>query len=101
MDQEEKIKLKIQRLQAQSDYRKFEYSQITTYYIGIIACLLAIFIPIIPSLKDINLILISTLFLFILIWFTNYKLKRHFKSNSDEIKTLSKQIESLYSELLI
>jgi len=94
----EEIKLRIQRLQAQSDYQKFEYSQITNYYIGIIAFLIAIYIPIIVS--DKNNALIYTLILIALLTMAHFGLKKYFKKNTDKIESLSKEIEELYSKII-
>ncbi|MCL5730135.1 MAG: hypothetical protein M1165_01035 [Candidatus Pacearchaeota archaeon] len=98
MDEQKITELKIQRLQAQSDYQKFEYSQITNYHIGIIACLVAIYIPIIVSNKDYSII--SSVILIALIVVSHFGLRRFFKKNMKKIKDLSKEIERLYNELI-
>lgn len=66
MDKDEKMKLRIQKLQAQSDYQKFEYSQKSTYYIGLIASLIAIYIPITIS---VNKLCQKALVIFFLVFF--------------------------------
>ncbi len=100
MNKEEKIKIQIQRLQAQSDYHKFEYSQISNYFIGIVAMLLAVYIPLITTLNKWYYTIILAVFLLGSLWYSNKKLKKHFKKNTDKIEELSKKIDGLYEDLL-
>ena len=99
MKNEEKIKLKVERLKAQSDFCKWEYGQYATYLIGILAILISIFIPttlvilgwwykILLAVILVVLCLISYLFIHSLS-----------KKSSDKIIRLSKEIENNYGEL--
>jgi hypothetical protein len=100
---EEKIKIEIEKLQAESNYQKFEFGQYTNFYIGLLATTLAIFIPVITYLAEknnIGLILLATIILLALMWATYIFIKKFSNKNLNKIKALSKKINENYEELL-
>lgn len=99
MDSEKK-KLRIQQLQAQSDYHKFEYSQATNYLLGAIAVLVGAYIPVAIAVDRWQTTAITAIFLFLLIGGIYFILEPFFTKNIKSIERLSKEIHVLYQQLL-
>ena len=99
MNKEEKIKLRIEKLKAQSDFHKWEYGQYTTYLIGILAILIAIFIPATLEIPDITYKLLSAFLLIVLCFISYLVIKSFSKKSSSKIIGLSRQIEENYNKL--
>ena len=100
MKSEDKIGLKIQQLQSQSDYQKFEYSRFSQYYLGGLAILVAFTISALSNNKNLILLLISvfTIGVFAIvfhIWF-----EKASKERLKKVKMLSRKIDALYKSLL-
>mgnify|MGYP001600033549 CR=1 FL=1 len=102
MDKKERIKIQIGKLQAQSDYQKFEFGQYSVYYIGLLAILIAVFIPIIIDMANKDLILtVGLAVLLLVLCLVAYKVIHIFSNkNLKKIKDLSSEIDKLYGELL-
>jgi len=99
MKEENKVKLKIEKLKAHSDYYKWEISQYNLFFIGIIAILIAIYIPIMISLNSIGYTLGLGFVLIISLTFFHYCIKPFTKKSYKKIKDYSKKINRLYEEL--
>lgn len=96
MKNEEKIRLKIEKLKAQSDFHKWEYGQYTAYLIG----LSAILIGLLSTDKTFNLPNILFILVIILLFFIFFIIiKCYSKKPAEEIQRLSKEIENNYNQL--
>jgi hypothetical protein len=99
MNNKERIKLNIERLKDRSDFYKWEYGQYTNYFIGIIAILIALFIPTILEIKMLFYKLLLA-FLLIISFLISYKIINFLsKDSSNKIIELSKEIENNYNRL--
>lgn len=99
MNKEEKIKLKIERLKAKSDFHKWEYSQYTAYLIGILAILISLFISVVLEIRGIVYKLFLAFILLILIFVSYLVISFFSKKSSNQIIRLSKEIENNYNRL--
>ena len=89
-----------ERLKSQNDFHKFEYGQYNTLFIGLIAILIAIFIPITLSLRLLSLQFLALVLLLILIegW---YIFIRQLSSKTlNKLEKNSKELERLYIKIL-
>ncbi len=100
MNLEEKTKLKIQMLQSQSDYHKFEYSQFSTYFLGLIALIISIYLPIVSVINNIKYIVILWICLLISIGVIKKFFQKRLNQSAKKIEKTSREIHSLYNKLI-
>ena len=99
MRNENKIKLRIEKLKAQSDFHKWQFGQYNTYLIGIIAILISLFIPTTMVIQDIVYKIVLGVLLIILCFVSYFVIHSLSKKSENSIRELSRKIEENYSEL--
>lgn len=99
MNEKEKLKIEIERLKYRSDYNKFEFNQYSTYYIGILAMLIAIYLPVIIYIKNISMILLLALTLVLSMFLSKLFIKRLSQRNLKNIQGISKEMNEKYNRL--
>jgi len=99
MKEEDRIKLKIEKLKGQSDYHKWEVNQYDLLFVGMITLLIVIYIPTMIALKSISLIIILGVILIVLLVTFYYFIRPLTKKSFKKIEDYSKQINRLYEEL--
>ncbi|MBM3232531.1 hypothetical protein FJZ21_04120 [Candidatus Pacearchaeota archaeon] len=99
MKNEEKIKINIEKLKSQSDFHKWQFGQYNTYLIGIIAILIALFVPTTLVISGVTNKIILAVLLIILCFISYLVIHSLSKKSENQIRGLSRKIEENYNEL--
>lgn len=103
-EEKEKIRLKIEGLKNKKDLLIFELSTLNSFWIGMVAFLIAIFIPIIVYFAQkhkLNGMVLSGLFLIALLIISHKILKIFFSEKKEnKLNEIFYKINSKYEELL-
>jgi uncharacterized membrane protein len=102
MVNKDKLRIEIEKLKSKREYNIFQFNNCNSLWIGAIAFLLALFIPLMISVRE-NLIQYITLAFFLLISLKviHYKISKKTLNNvENEIEDLTKKINKKYEELL-
>jgi hypothetical protein len=104
MKEEEKIKIEIERLKTKREFIMFEYSNINSLWIGAVAFLIAIFIPLIilfAEEKKLGWMIVSAVVLLIVLYPTHKIMQKIFlKKKEEDIHLINQKIDKKYEELL-
>ncbi len=100
MNKEEKLKIEIEKLKFEMENGKWALEQINHFYLGSLAIMIAIYIPIMLNIKDLTKTILWGGFMLFLLTIIKYFFKKLYEKNSPDIDVNIKKINELYVQLL-